>query len=156
MRRSLLIATMLIAMSVLACGQTVASFYRSPTNSDEEELKKVVQIFGGTCMTGGDIVNLEKVWADTFRCSVEGIAFNKKIILEAIRSGEMKVAGWTIDDLKVSVRGNAASVTGRTTLPKATYMDKDFSGEYVWTDRFVKQRDGSWLVLSSQSRRIRQ
>src|SRR2546423_1775939 len=133
MRRSLLIATMLIATSALAFGQTVASGYRSPTNSDEEDLEKLVQVFDGTCMTGADVINLEKVWADIFRCSVEGVTFNKEKILEAIRSGQMKVPGWTIYDVKVSIRGNAASATGRTTLPKATYMDKDFSGEYVWT-----------------------
>ena len=154
MRRSLLIATMLIATSALAFGQTVASVYRSPTNSDEEELKKLVQAFGGTCMTGGDLANLEKVWADPFRCSVEGISFNKKMVLNAIRSGQMKVTGWTIDDVGVIIRGNSASVTGRSTLPEAVYMGKDFSGEYLWTDRFVKQEDGSWLVLSAISRRI--
>ena len=151
---------MLIATSALAFGQTVASVYRSPTNSDEEELKKLVQIFGGTCMTGGDLVGLEKVLADDFRCSVEvkyiiPILFDKKTILEAIKSGYMKVPAWTIDDVRIRIRRNSAFVTGRSKLPEATFMGKDFSGEYVWTDRFVKQRDGSWLVASSQARRIK-
>jgi len=66
------------------------------------------------------------------------------------------VAAWTIDDLKVSIRGNSASVTGRSKLSNAIFMGKDYSGEYEWTDRFVKQRDGSWRAVSSQSKRLKQ
>jgi len=98
------------------------------------------------------VANLEKFMDDNFRGNAEGISFNKKMLLEALKSGQMKVGAWTIDDAKVSVRGNSASVTGRSTLSNATYMGKDFGGNWVWTDRFVKQ-NGSWRSVSSQSKR---
>ena len=67
----------------------------------------------------------------------------------------MKVAAWTMEDVKVSVKGNSAVVTGKSTLTTATYMGQDFSGEYEWTDRFVRQRDGGWRAVSSQSKRVK-
>ena len=80
------------------------------------------------------------------------------MLREAIRSGQMKVASWDCnnDDMKVSVRGNAATVTGRCTLSNAVYMGKDFSGGWDFTDRFVKQKDGGWRAVSSQAKRVRQ
>jgi len=57
--------------------------------------------------------------------------------------------------VKVEVRGNSAVVTGKSTLTNAVFMGDDYSGEYEWTDRFVKQRDGTWRAVSSQSRRVK-
>jgi len=92
---------------------------------------------------------------DNFRGNAEGISFNKKMLLAALKAGQIKVSDWTIADVQVSIRGSAASVRGSSTLTNATYMGKDFSGAYEWTDRFVKQRDGSWRAVSSQSKRIK-
>jgi ketosteroid isomerase-like protein len=77
------------------------------------------------------------------------------MLREALKSGMLKVASWTIEDVKVSVRGNAAVVTGKSVLTNATYMGQDFSGEYEWTDHFVRQKGGGWRAVSSQSRRVK-
>lgn len=103
----------------------------------------------------GDIRKLEQIEGENFRGASEGKSFDKKLLHTSLRSGAMKVAGWTIDDVKVSIRGNAATVTGHSKLTNATYMGNDFSGEYEWTDHFVKQKDGSWRAVSSQSKRVR-
>ena len=97
---------------------------------------------------------------ENFKGSVENISFNRKMVVAAVKSGDAKVASLTIHEVRVSIRGNSASVTGRSTLSNATYSEKkefvtDLSGDYEWTDRFVKQRDGSWRVVPSQSKRIK-
>ena len=155
MKRNLLIVAMTIAALTIAFGHSEARAQNQPTNNDEEALKKLVHDWA-TCTVQGDSANLQKFMDDTFRGNAEGISFNKQMLLAALKSGQMKVSDWTIDDVKLTIRGNAASATGRSTLTNATYMGKDFSGNWVWTDRFVKQRDGSWRAVSSQSKRIKQ
>ncbi|MCA1593873.1 MAG: DUF4440 domain-containing protein [Acidobacteria bacterium] len=102
-----------------------------------------------------DVNKLDKFDTDDFKGSSEGINYNKKMLREALKSGLMKIASWTIEDVKVEVRGNSAVVSGHSELVNATYMGKDFSGKYEWTDRFVKQKDGAWRAVSSQSKRIK-
>src|SRR5713101_1948670 len=145
---------MTIMALTIAIGRSAASVQPRPASNDEEALKKLVHDWA-MCTVQGDVANLEKFMDDNFRGNAEGISFNKKMLLDALKAGQMKVGAWTIDDAKVSVRGNSASVTGRSTLSNATYMGKDFSGQWAFTDRFVKQRDGSWRAVSSQSKRIK-
>ena len=54
--------------------------------------------------------------------------------------------------MKVKVHGEMGVVTGRNTI-KATYMGKDISGAYRFTDVFVKHA-GRWQVLSTQGTAI--
>lgn len=155
MKRNLLFVAMAVAALTIALGSTAVSAQPRTTNNDEETLKKLIHEWA-MCTVQGNTQDLEKIMADTFRGSAEGISFNKHTLFEALKSGQMKVGDWTIEDVKLSIKGNSASATGRSTLTNATYMGKDFSGNWAWTDRFVKQRDGSWRAVASQSRRIKQ
>ncbi len=155
MKRNLLVAMMAVTALTIALGGSPASTQNRPVGTnDEESLKKLMHEWA-MCTVQGNIQDLEKIMSDNFNGDAEGIRFNKKMLFEALRSGQMKVGDWTLDEVRVSIKGNAASVTGRSTLTSATYMGKDFSGNWVWTDRFVKQRDGSWRAVSSQSKRIK-
>lgn len=165
MKQTLLVAAIAVAALTIALGRSEIAVQNKPiqnrpvqnipTSNDEEALKKLVHEWA-MCTVQGNAQDLEKLMADNFRGNAEGISFDKRMLLEALRSGHMKVADWTMEDVKVSVKGNSASATGRSTLTNAKYMGKDFSGKWVWTDRFVKQRDGSWRAVSSQSKRIKQ
>ena len=152
MKRTLLVAAMVIAAASLGLGQK--------NSSDEDALKQLVREWADAVVhfSPSNPSKLERFTDDNFRGSAEGLSFNRKMLTDALRSGQMKVASWNCsnDDMKVSVRGNAASVTGRCTLSNAVYMGKDFSGGWDFTDRFVKQKDGSWRAVSSQAKRIRE
>ena len=152
MKRTLLVVGFLIAAASLGLGQK--------NSSDEDALKQLVREWADAVVhfSPSNPSKLERFTDDNFRGSAEGISFNRKMLTDALRSGQMKVASWNCsnDDMKVSVRGNAASVTGRCTLSNAVYMGKDFSGGWDFTDRFVKQKDGSWRAVSSQAKRIRE
>ena len=156
MKQILLVIAMLIAASAIASGQNNDPRVQNrTTTNDEATLKQLVNEWADAAVHA-DVAKLEKFVDGSFKGNSEGISFNKQMLMAAIRSGQMKVASWTIEDVRVSIRGNAASITGRSTLTNAVYMNKDFSGEYEWTDRFVKQRDGSWRAVSSQSKRKKQ
>ena len=158
MMRTLLAAAMVIAAVSLGLGQKNTSDRRM--TNDEDALKQLVREWADAVVhfSPNNASKLERFADDNFRGSAEGLSFNRKSLTDALRSGQMKVASWdcSTDSMKVSVRGNAATVTGRCTLSNAVYMGKDFSGGWDFTDHFVKQRDGSWRAVSSQARRIKQ
>ena len=155
MRRILLAAALAAAASAHAWGQCgMGQMKHATAGDDEAALTQLVREWADA-VVHGDIRKLEQIEGENFRGASEGKSFNKKLLHESLRSGAMKVAGWTVDDVKVSIRGNAATVTGRSKLANATYMGKDFSGEYEWTDHFVRQKDGGWRAVSSQSKRVK-
>jgi hypothetical protein len=154
MKRTLVASMTIVALAV-ALGSAAGHAQRRPSSNDEEALNKLMHEWA-MCTVQGNTQDLEKIMTENFRGSAEGISFNKQMLFEALKSGQMKVGEWTMEDVKWSIKGNAASATGRSTLRNATYKGKDFSGNWVWTDRFVKQRDGSWQAVSSQARRIKQ
>jgi ketosteroid isomerase-like protein len=125
-----------------------------PQQNDEEALKELVRQWADAAVHG-DVQTLDRIQADNFSGNADGRSFNKRTLRAALRSGAMKVASWTIEDVKVTVRGSSAVVTGKSTLTNAVFMGDDYSGEYEWTDRFVKQKDGTWRAVSSQSKRVK-
>lgn len=121
---------------------------------DEEVLNELVREWANA-VVHRDFAKLDKIQGDDFKGSAQGKNFDKKMLREALQSRMMEVAAWTIEDVKVRVTGNTALVTGRSTLTNAKFMNQDFSGEYEWTDRFVRQKDGAWRAVSSHAKLIK-
>jgi ketosteroid isomerase-like protein len=156
MKRILCITAMLTVALTISLRPTTA-IAQKPSDSDQAALKELIKEWADAAVHA-DLQKLEKFADDNFAGNAGGISFNKKMLIAAIKSGQMKVASWDCnnDDVKVAIRGNSAQVTGRCTLSNATYMGKDFSGGWDFVDRFVKQRDGSWRAVSSQAKRFKQ
>ena len=57
-----------------------------------------------------------------------------------------------LSDLKVHIYGQTAVVTGLNSI-KATLEGKDTSGDYRFTDVFVK-RDGRWQCVATQGAKV--
>ena len=144
MKRTLLVVGMLIAVCSLAFGQKPMPTDR---NKDQEALKRIVQELT-EAVAHGDTDKLNQLQADNFQGTGGGLSLSKAVLHNALRSGDAKVSSWTVDNLQVAVRGNSATVTGRCQLTGATYKGKDYSGNYNWTGRFVRQKDGSWRAVS--------
>ncbi len=148
------------ALTIVLMAATLLSFspgvalVSAQNRTDEQALREMVREWANA-VVHGDVARLEKINDANFKGSAEGISFNNKMLSEALRSKTMEVASWTIDDVKVRMRGNAAEVSGRSTLANAKFMGQDYSGDWEWTDRFVKQRDGSWRAVSSQAKRVK-
>src|SRR5215213_9708838 len=157
----------ILAMALLAAaGTTFAAWQRRPVRpdverppaqrqqTDEEALKQLVREWADAAVHG-DAQTLDRIQADNFSGSSEGRNFSKRELRAALKSGLMKVASWTVEDVKVSIKGNSAVVTGKSTLTNAVFMGDDYSGEYEWTDRFVKQPNGRWRAVTSHSKRVK-
>ena len=81
-----------------------------------------------------------------------------KTIDQAKALADLKVPGNSLDsidmgEMTVRVFGNTAIVTG-SDVEKSKEAGKDTSGKYVWTDVFVKQANGKWQAVSSQSTKV--
>lgn len=125
------------------------------TAQDEEKLKQLVREWADA-VVHNDLQKLDAIHADDFKGATEGGKnFDKRMLREALKSGMMKVAAWTIEGVKVNIRGASAVVSGKSQLTNATFMGQDFSGEYEWTDRFVRMKDGRWRAVSSHSKRVK-
>jgi ketosteroid isomerase-like protein len=69
-----------------------------------------------------------------------------------LKSGQSANQTVELGEMKVRVFGNTAIVVGSDT-EKSTYHGKDSSGQYSWTDVFVK-RNGQWQAVASQSTKV--
>ena len=171
------IRRILAAALLAAAVTTFAAWQRRPTRpgvqrppaqqqSDEERLRELVKEWADAAVHA-DLQKLDRIHADNFSGTTEDETegkregkkeekrFNKQALRAALKSGLMKVAAWTVEDVKVEVRGSSAVVTGKSTLTNAVLMGDDYSGEYEWTDRFVKQGDGTWRAVNSHSKRVK-
>ncbi|OLE50908.1 MAG: hypothetical protein AUG51_25750 [Acidobacteria bacterium 13_1_20CM_3_53_8] len=122
-------------------------------NNDEAALNQLVHELADAIVKR-DFTKLNALRED-FTGNAQGRAFNKRMLQAALQSGEMQVASWEIFDVKVKFTSKrTAIVTGRSRLTDAKYQGLNFSGEWEWTDNFLKQRDGNWRLISSRSRII--
>lgn len=116
-----------------------------------------------------ELIKLEKEWADAAQkadvaamgrfmaddyvgTDFEGTLWDKQKSLAVLKSGEDKVSSIVLEDLKARVFGDAAVVTGRA-IVKEVYKGRDLSGQYRFTDTWVK-RGGQWQCVASQGSKI--
>ncbi|HYE15357.1 MAG TPA: nuclear transport factor 2 family protein [Pyrinomonadaceae bacterium] len=132
----------------------VAPPVQAKPQRDEEVLEALVREWANA-VVHRDLDKLDRIQANDFKGSAQGKDFNKRMLREALQTRAMEVAAWTIEDVKVRVTGNTALVTGRSTLSNAKFMGQDYSGEYEWSDRFVRQRDGTWRAVSSHAKLVK-
>src|SRR6266849_4011997 len=100
MKRNLVVFAIAITIAALttALGRSAASVQNRPASNDEEALKKLVEEWADAAVHA-DLPKLEKFADGNFKGSAEGISFNRQMLLAAVRSGQMKVGGWTIDEM---------------------------------------------------------
>ncbi len=69
-------------------------------------------------------------------------------------AGDFKLLSYEVDEMKVTVYGKTAVVTGRTTTVSHG-KDRDITNKSRFTDVFVR-RDGRWQLFAGHSSRIRE
>lgn len=135
-------------------GNTKAALQKTQIKNDETALQELVREWANA-VVHRDVTKLEKIHEMEFKGNAAGINFDSKMLKDALQSKLMEVAAWTIEDVKVRITGNTAEVSGRSSLTNAKYKNADFSGEWEWTSRFVKRRDGSWRAVASHGKLLK-
>jgi uncharacterized protein (TIGR02246 family) len=117
--------------------------------STEQEIRALEQERNQAILKG-DAAVLEKMTSDDYTfITLRGELRSKADIVKGFRSGSFKYESRTISDLKVRVYGNTAIVTGRSSQ-QGKENGKDYSGDYLFTRVYVKQR-GKWLTVALQT-----
>jgi ketosteroid isomerase-like protein len=84
----------------------------------------------------------------------DGAVLDKKGEIAALKSGAVALTEMTPGEMKVRVYGETAVITGRSSI-KANVNGQEISGEFRFTDIWVKQSN-RWMAVASQVTRIAQ
>jgi len=153
MKRVLVIAVLVIAASSLTFGQPKDKSNRQRRNA-EQALMQIEREWSEAVLKH-DVAFLERLFADEYTSTdSDGRVLNRTQDIAEIKSGDVQLESAVPDEMKVHVYGDAAVVTGRSTI-KGQLKGKPISGQYRWTDTFV-WRNGRWQCVATQGTRIAQ
>ena len=151
MKPTLALTVLSIFVSSLAWGQ--AKTTTAPKPAGVEETLMQIERDWATALVKADVAAIDRIEAaDYVYTDPSGQMMSKAQGLAELKSGQDKFQSFTIDDMKVRVYGDTAIVHGMSTS-KETYKGKDISGQYRWTDVFIKQ-GGRWQALTTHSSKV--
>jgi hypothetical protein len=102
----------------------------------------------------GDTTKLDEILVNTFvDTDEEGKQTDKRGVLAALKSGDLKMASIKLSDMRVHAYGNSAVVTG-TASQAGTFSGHSLMPRIVFTDTFVVQ-NGKWRVVASHRSAVR-
>jgi ketosteroid isomerase-like protein len=125
----------------------------APSASVEKELIKLENDWNDA-MVKRDMAALSRIVADdwTIIDPNDGSIMTKAQVLASLKSGEDVYTSAVGDEWKVRVYGDAAVVLSRFTT-KEQYKGKDVSGQYRFTDTWIKKA-GRWQCVASAGSKI--
>jgi len=104
-------------------------------------------------MMDRDAAALDRIYAEDYTfVDPSGRIMTRDEDINDIKSGKLKFESHDHSNVQTRIYGDTAVVTGISTI-KGTYEVEDISGQYRWTDTFVR-RNGEWKVVASQVTRI--
>jgi ketosteroid isomerase-like protein len=143
MKRALLLAATMCIVSLFASAQA---------NPEETAIRQIEQDWANANLKA-DTAALDRiVAADFVGTDPDGQMMSKAQYLADLKSGALKFDSLTLNDVKVRILGDAAIVHVLDT-EKSSYKGKGTSGQYRWTDVFVK-RGGRWVAVTSHGSKV--
>ena len=144
MKRLFLLAIISFALVLITNAQK--------NNNVEQTIMKIEQeILDGVLKKDGSAGDKHLAASAVFT-GPDGMMMTKSEFLSVLKSGDLNLESSTIEDMKVQVHGNTAIATYRTT-DKGKWKDTDISGQYRWTDVFVKEK-GNWLLVAGHGSKL--
>jgi butyrate kinase len=141
-----------LAVSVVVLAFAVAILAQQKSGSAERELLKLENGWNEANLKR-DIAFLDRILADDFTMGeFDGTVTTKAQLLGYLKSGEYAVTSAVYTSIKVRVYGDAAVVIGRT-VEKSQFKGADASGEYLWTDTWVKI-DNRWQCVANHGSKV--
>ena len=142
MKKLMFVATLAVVCLLPVWAQTAA----------EKELIKVENDWN-TAGIKRDTKTLELIFAAEYNSTgYTGKTYTKAEDLKNTLDPKNVFTSGVLSELKVHIYGQTAVVTGVNTV-KATYDGKDTSGDFRFTDVFVK-RDGRWQCVATQGAKV--
>jgi|WetSurSiteA1Bulk_404760.scaffolds.fasta_scaffold47592_2 hypothetical protein len=149
MKRLIVVIVLVLTVSCLIFGQAKK---QTQATSAEQELIQLENDWSDAAIKK-DVAVLDRILADeaTFTGS-EGNLSTKAEMVADLKSGTSTVSSLVVDKIKARVWGDTGMVWGRTT-EKSQYKGKDSSGQYQWTDTWIKL-SGRWQCIGGQTVKV--
>ena len=151
MKRIVLNALSVVAVW-LTLAQTMAAEEKGKSGDDEQIIKQLEQEWADALLKRDQAAIDRITSADWVLTDPEGTLIAKAQADADLKSGTVKFESYKLDELKVRVYGDTAVVHGLET-EKSSYKGKDTSGQYRFTDVFVK-RNGRWQAIATHVTRV--
>ena len=136
------------ALAMVVCSSLAFGETKRKHTGTEKLLMKIEQDLVDAIVKG-DFSPFERYLAPGFVFTApDGSMQDRAQWMADAKSGALKLESSKNDDMKVRVHADAAIVTYRST-DKGTYKGIDISGQYRWTDVFLR-RGGNWQIVSTQ------
>ncbi len=101
-----------------------------------------------------DRAAIEANMAEDFRqIDGRGNVETKTSFVEGLVSPDLVIDPYAVEDFDLRVYGDTALLSGRTRMT-GRYQGQAFKSHYRYIDIYVKQRDGSWKIVSVQISRM--
>jgi len=143
---------LLLIFLVLSATFAPNSLLADKSKNAEETIQKLEQEWGDALVKRDQAVIDRIASEDWVLTDPEGNLVPKAKADADVKSGTTTFESFHLDDLKVKVFGKTAIAYGLET-EKSKYQGKDTSGQYRFTDVFIK-RDGRWQAISTHVSRV--
>jgi len=159
MKRIFVMFVLLIAAHTLALSQTndkKPDAAKASNSSVEQELMKLEKDKAAAAVKG-DTTRLDRHTAASYiGTDPSGGVNDKATMIADAKSGSPKFETLDLDDMSVRLAGtDAAVVTGRATIKGKLKSGMDISGQYRFTDVWVKL-EGRWQLAAWQASKVAQ
>jgi uncharacterized protein (TIGR02246 family) len=146
--KQLLVVALALSMSFVARAADPAT-----TGKDEPAVRKLEQSWFAA-IAKADVAGLNALVPndDCVYVDPTGQKFNIRDLIADVKAGNYVVTSAHIDDMKIAVYGDTAVVFGLET-EKSKYKGEDMSGQYRFTDTWVK-RKGQWVCVASANVKV--
>lgn len=147
MKRLIPLAALIVAVITSAIGANSAKA------SPAEQAITQIENDWAVALQKNDQATIDRITApDWMLTDPTGALITKAAADADMKAGNMKIESFKIDELKVKVFGDTAIVYGLET-EKSTYKGNDSSGQYRFTDVFVKQ-GGAWKAVATHVSKV--
>ena len=154
MKKQLVAFALACAIPYLSFGQDMPKTTAQPNDASvTKELLKLVN-WRANALFLHKIAAAAQLMADDYTyIDDEGIMWTKAQWVEKMKSGSLAYKS-LVSDADARAYGDTAVVIGQDTI-KGQKDDRDVSGQYRWTDTWVKL-EGQWKIVASHSSKITQ
>jgi ketosteroid isomerase-like protein len=130
----------------------------TPAPADTASVQQeVIKLEDGwnTALLKSDVAYCDRILADNYTGTDDmGSVSTKAQELANLKSGDFKCTASVIENYQVHLYGDTAIFTAQSTQ-KAQYKGRDLSGQFQWTDTWVKH-DGCWQCVASHGSKVPQ
>ena len=154
MKRTLALLIAVFSTSLLLHGQTNKPSTAGEPRKAEAVIERLERDWADA-VKRRDVGKIDRLEADEFVFTGPGgEVWPKARVLEALKTGDLEIDSFELNDVRVRTYGDTAVVTLRVDWT-GRFRGMDISGPQRMTDVWVK-RAGRWQCVASQSTRVMQ